>query len=45
MASPRVLSLEWVGEEDGLLRLLDQTLLPCEVRYLDCRDAAAVREA
>lgn len=45
MASPRVLSLEWVGEEDGWLRLLDQTLLPCEIRYLECRDAAAVWEA
>ncbi|GAB6187515.1 S-methyl-5-thioribose-1-phosphate isomerase [Thermopirellula anaerolimosa] len=45
MASPKVLSLEWVGKEDGYLRLLDQTLLPCEVRYLECRDAAVVWEA
>lgn len=44
-ASPKVWSLEWVGEEDGFLRLLDQTLLPCEVRYLACREVAAVWEA
>lgn len=45
MASRMVLSLEWVDGEDGFLRLLDQTLLPREVRYLECRDAAVVWEA
>jgi len=35
-------TLEWVGEEGGFLRLLDQTRLPHEVTYRDCRDAEAV---
>jgi methylthioribose-1-phosphate isomerase len=38
-------AVEWVGEEDGFLRLLDQTRLPEEVVYRDCRDPEQVREA
>src|SRR5262249_746200 len=43
MPAPR--AIEWVGEADGHLRLLDQTRLPAEVVYRDCRDVEAVREA
>jgi methylthioribose-1-phosphate isomerase len=38
-------AIEWVGGRDGHLRLLDQTRLPAEVCYRDCRDLESVREA
>ncbi|MEX0716780.1 MAG: S-methyl-5-thioribose-1-phosphate isomerase [Planctomycetaceae bacterium] len=39
-------TLAWIGDAaSGCLRLLDQTLLPIEVREIDCRDVEAVREA
>jgi methylthioribose-1-phosphate isomerase len=44
MASVRPVS--WVGgAADGWLRLLDQTLLPTQVIFRDCRTTAEVREA
>ena len=43
---PPVKVVEWVGAaEDGLLRLLDQTLLPQREAYVDCRDTAALWDA
>jgi methylthioribose-1-phosphate isomerase len=42
-AMPR--TLEWIGESDGFLRLLDQTRLPGEVVYRDCRTVEDVWEA
>lgn len=38
-------TLEWIGGADGFLRLLDQTRLPHEVCYVDCRDVETVWEA
>jgi methylthioribose-1-phosphate isomerase len=38
-------TLEWVGGIDGHLRLIDQTRLPTELRYADCRDVQTVWEA
>jgi methylthioribose-1-phosphate isomerase len=38
-------TLKWVDEADGHLVLVDQTLLPGELRWLECRDVATVREA
>lgn len=39
-------TLEWIGAaESGHLRLLDQTLLPTEIRYRDCRTVEEVWEA
>ena len=35
-------TIEWVGDIDGHLRLLDQTRLPAEIVYLDCRTAEDV---
>jgi methylthioribose-1-phosphate isomerase len=35
----------WMGAEDGSLRLIEQTLLPQELRYLECRDVESVFEA
>lgn len=44
-ASTKVESLTWIGEQDGHLQMLDQTLLPRELKYIDCRDLESVWEA
>jgi methylthioribose-1-phosphate isomerase len=38
-------TLEWVGDAEGCLRLVDQTQLPQVVKMLDCRDVEQVWEA
>src|SRR5690349_14919193 len=38
-------TLRWNGGVDGSLELLDQTLLPGEVRYLSCSDVDTLFEA
>src|SRR5438094_10198882 len=38
-------AVEWVGGRDGCLRLLDQTRLPTDVVYRDCRSIEDVWEA
>ena len=39
-------NIEWIGDADtGFLRLLDQTRLPTDVAYIDCRDTSAVWDA
>jgi methylthioribose-1-phosphate isomerase len=38
-------TLEWIGSIDGHLRLIDQTLLPTELRFIDCRTVETVWEA
>jgi methylthioribose-1-phosphate isomerase len=43
--SATIATLDWIGDVDGHLRLVDQTLLPIEVRHLDCRDVPTVWEA
>ncbi len=40
-----VQTLRWVGDIDGHLKLIDQTLLPRECREVACRDVEAVWEA
>jgi len=43
---PPVKVVEWVGDAPrGHLRLLDQTRLPTETVFIDCKDAQAVWEA
>src|ERR1700736_202592 len=42
---PPVRTIAWVGDVDGLVRLLDQTLLPTQVQYRDCRTVEEVWEA
>ena len=42
---PNLLAAEWQGGTEGFLRLLDQTLLPTETLFLDCRDVETVFEA
>ena len=38
--------MEWIGDaESGYLRLLDQTALPGELTFLDCRDPQTLRSA
>jgi len=38
-------TIEWVGGLGGVVRLLDQTLLPGEERYLECSDLETLAEA
>ena len=38
-------TIEWVGGLDGYCRLIDQTLLPGELRVIDCREAESLRDA
>jgi methylthioribose-1-phosphate isomerase len=38
-------TVEWIGDSNGHLRLLDQTRLPSETAYLDCRTAEDVWHA
>ena len=38
-------SIEWIGGIDGHARLIDQTLLPTELTFIECRDAETMREA
>lgn len=38
-------SLQWIGGNDGCLRLLDQTRLPTEVAFINCQDVETVFEA
>jgi methylthioribose-1-phosphate isomerase len=41
----QVETLRWTGGIDGTLHLIDQTLLPGELREIECHDAATVWEA
>ncbi|MCC6416730.1 MAG: S-methyl-5-thioribose-1-phosphate isomerase [Gemmataceae bacterium] len=43
MQAPR--TIEWVGDIDGHVRLIDQTLLPTTLEYRDCRTVEEVWEA
>ncbi len=38
-------TIEWVGDVNGYLRLLDQTALPCETRFVDCHVPSEVYAA
>jgi len=38
-------TLAWIGDSDGHLRLIDQTLLPAQLEYRDCRSTQDVWEA
>ena len=40
-----VRTIEWVGDADGFLRLIDQTVLPATLEYRDCRTVEDVWEA
>jgi methylthioribose-1-phosphate isomerase len=37
--------IEWIGDETGHLRLLDQTKLPTQIEFVDCRTVPQVVEA
>src|SRR5436309_5156303 len=43
MTPPRTIA--WVGDTTGFVRILDQTLLPTQVAYRDCRTVEEVWEA
>src|SRR5438132_7782622 len=40
-----VRTITWVGDTDGFVRLIDQTLLPTRLEYKDCRTVEEVWEA
>jgi methylthioribose-1-phosphate isomerase len=44
-ARPVPATLSWIGECDGFLRLIDQTRLPGDLRFLDCETVEQVFEA
>jgi len=37
-----IATIEWIGGLDGHARLIDQTLLPAELKHVRCDDAAAI---
>jgi methylthioribose-1-phosphate isomerase len=41
----KLLAVEWIGGLDGRLRIIDQTMLPGEMRTVDCRAPEEVFEA
>jgi methylthioribose-1-phosphate isomerase len=43
--NPSFISVSWLGEWTGRLRLLDQTKLPLEIAFVDCQAVEQVREA
>jgi methylthioribose-1-phosphate isomerase len=43
MPAPR--TIEWIGDSDGFVRLIDQTQLPAHLGYRDCRTVEEVWEA
>ncbi len=42
---PKILSVEWRGGVEGCLRLIDQTLLPDDLKIVECRTAEEVYAA
>ena len=38
-------TIEWIGGIDGCVRLVDQTLLPGELKYIDCGNVEAMYKA
>lgn len=43
--SATLAAIQWIGESDGFLRLIDQTLLPTQCVTIDCRNVEMVWEA
>ena len=44
-AAATIATLDWVGDGDGYLTMIDQTLLPLELTHIECRDVETVWEA
>ena len=44
-ATAKYETLEWIGDRQGFLKLIDQTKLPTEIVTIDCRDVETVWEA
>lgn len=43
MSAP--LAVQWIGDETGHLRLIDQTRLPADLVFLDCKTPKDVWQA
>src|SRR5438876_7941202 len=44
-APPSPRTLAWIGDIDGFVRLIDQTLLPTQLVYRDCHTVEEIWEA
>lgn len=38
-------AVEWIGDEAGQMQLIDQTLLPADIQFIQCRNVETVWEA
>lgn len=45
MSQPVPLAIQWIGDADGYPRIIDQTRLPTELVYRDCKTVEEVWEA
>jgi len=45
MSHPRVETLSWLGSRFGLLKMIDQTLLPTEINVIECQNVETIWEA
>lgn len=45
IAETSVNAVEWIGQTDGYVRLIDQTLLPGSVTYIECHEVEQLWEA
>ena len=45
MAKALPKTIEWAGDLQGCVRMIDQTLLPGKLSIIDCQDEAAIRRA
>lgn len=45
MSYKNIETLNWIGDQNGHLRMIDQTLLPTELVEIDCRNVETVWEA
>lgn len=43
--SPHIETLSWLGNHTGILKIIDQTLLPSEIKFVECQDVETVWEA
>jgi methylthioribose-1-phosphate isomerase len=44
-ANTTIRTIQWISGVDGFVRLIDQTLLPTQVQYRDCRTVEEIWEA
>jgi methylthioribose-1-phosphate isomerase len=45
MSYRNIETLSWIGSRNGLLKMIDQTLLPAELKEIECKEVETVWEA